>query len=377
MQQVSARWLASLAGSPRWLTAVEWRPSAASPWRPLSLREGSVTATATSQVRWTCDLSVAGPDVAAGHLTPYGSQLRVREGLAYTREDVEWVGLGVYRLEAATVDVDRPGALKVKGASLEAQVIDDRFYTPRRIEPGSALETAAALIRETVPDARVVYRVEDAALGGFIADRERWAVVDGDRDAPSVARALGARVYTDGSGAFVIAKEPSLDDAPAWRVAAGPGGVRLGAVEESSRDGVYNAIVVNGESTEGEPPVGPGVAEDLDPLSPTFVGGPFGRVPRFYASPLLKTREQCVTAARSMLASYLGLRRSLSLETLYNPALEVGDVVEVPSALGTTRAVIDSLTYPLGGGAMQGATRTRTGRSLAATSDAPLEEDSA
>ena len=102
------------------------------------------------------------------------------------------------------------------------------------------------------------------------------------------------------------------------------------------------------------------VARDLDPLSPTRFGGPFGMVPRFYSSPFVTTVPQAEQAAAALLLRSVGLPYSVDFQAIVNPALEVLDPVEITYDDRSRREihVVDRLTLPLtAASVMTGATR--------------------
>lgn len=353
-----------------WVPRVEWS-SDGRQWSAATYIDGDVTASATSQVRWSCTLTIAAeaPGGTSG-ITPYGTLVRVWTGIVLDGSP-EWVPLGEYRV--VTLSRDRAaGTLTVTCESLESRVIDDRFLVPRTYPAGrSAVALIRELILESVPTAQVSVAgdVEDVAAARIVEERDRWAVIDGRNDAPSLARALGAVVHCTRSGAFIISPPGALTDDPVWTVDEGDGGLLITAGEELSRDGVFNVVVARGATDETDdegnpiPPVGPAIAADTDPTSPTFVDGPFGRVPRFYTSPHLKQLWQCNRAAQRMLGQQLGLRKTLSFTAAAHPGLDVSDTVTVRTSSGDLeRHVVDSITYPLAGGQMQVSTRATSTR---------------
>lgn len=109
---------------------------------------------------------------------------------------------------------------------------------------------------------------------------------------------------------------------------AGLNGVLVSAIRSISRDGVYNAVVATGEPV-AELPAVIGYAYDQTPGSPTYFGGGFGKVPRFFSSPFLLTAEQCNKAAASILMQARGVPYSVSFGMVPNPALELWDVVKI------------------------------------------------
>src|SRR5690606_24391248 len=102
-----------------------------------------------------------------------------------------------------------------------------------------------------------------------------------------LAESLGKLVWWDGEGTLRVADAPDAT-VPVWHVRAGRHGVLVSAQRRVTRQGIYNAVVAQGEATSGTP--ARAVVVDDGPLSPTRWGGPFGKVPRFYSSPLLTTR---------------------------------------------------------------------------------------
>lgn len=378
MFDVSRRFLANL-GLSRWQPLVEWSPDGET-WEGVELVEGSATADAGSQVCWGLDATLRGVEVGRFGLSPYGSMLRASMGLVYGPTDVEWVPLGLYRCDKAVRSRRDPDVVKVTGSSFEAAVIESRFDAPRVIPDGPARATVEDLIREVLPEALISWQVDEEWIPRIVTELDRWAVIDGDRDASSVARALAARMRTDGRGVFAMRPGSTLQDDPVWYAQAGVS--LVDASETIQRDKTYNVVVVTGNADDGTPPVGPGIAEDLEPTSPTFVGrsplqGGFGRVPRHYSSPLLQTSTACVKAARTQLADYLGLAKQADFDALPNYALEVGDVVLVDGPSGRESNVLDKITYGLTSASVKASTRATSTRFAGELSAIPNSEEAA
>jgi hypothetical protein len=112
-----------------------------------------------------------------------------------------------------------------------------------------------------------------------------------------IATALGKVMHFDGEGRLVIRSAPSPTGPPRWSVRAGQGGVLVNAARSLSREGVYNGVVVRGEGGDTTAPV-LAVVVDGDPRSPTRWGGAFGKVPRFWSSPLITDAEAAETRRR-------------------------------------------------------------------------------
>lgn len=113
-----------------------------------------------------------------------------------------------------------------------------------------------------------------------------------------------------------------------------------------SRDGVYNALVVSGEGADQLTPVH-AVAVNAQESSPTFFGGSFGRVPRFYASSFITTQSQAENAAVNLLRQSLGAPYDVGLSAVPNPAVRPYDVLRVVYNDGTREVhIVDRVTIP-------------------------------
>lgn len=358
MFPVSERFLANLPVA-RWVPKLEWALGGSGEWNDLTLLDGSVSANAASQVRWSGSFTVTDVEVGRFALSPYGCRLRAMLGMAFGPDDIEWLPMGIYRVETVERSVQWPEKVMITGASLESQIIDDRFITPQVFAPQPAASLLERLIIEAVPDAVVSWRDDlNTPLPQLVADKDRWAVIDGSAQKPSIARALGARVYCDSRGIFVVRAVATFDDAPVWTADTGSDGLLVTATETLTRDGVFNIIVATGASTDGQPPAGPGIAADTAPTSPTRIDGPFGRVPLFYSSPLLLNQAYCEVAAQGLLQPYLGLRQQVSAEVM-NPALRPGDVVNIRMPDGELQPnILDGVNFSLTGGDAGLTTRT-------------------
>ncbi|MCI4013021.1 DUF5047 domain-containing protein [Brevibacterium sp. ZH18] len=359
MFPVSDRWLESLSLA-RYEPVVQWSPDRGNTWLDLTVHDGSISAASTSQVRWSArGIIVSGAEIGRRALSPYGSRVRVFMRMHYDRGNYEQVPLGVYRVEEVSQQGLRPGRAALDGLSLEAQVQDERFTSPRSLAIGPGQYWVERLIKEVLPEVSLSWRLDDILIPELVEERDRWGLIDGRSRDPSIAKSLGGRVFCDSRGSFVAAPVPTLEDTPAWALAAGPGGALVEPQQTLSRDGVYNQIVAQGATENGKPPVGPAIASDDDPISPTYYKGPFGAVPLFYTSKMLTTFQQCQKAALSLLAPRLGLKQTVSVSALVNYAIEPDDIITVTMPDETVENhIVDSVSFPLTGGAMNLQTRS-------------------
>lgn len=298
--------------------------------RTLEHTGGSVTADRGQSARRTCTVTLADlsliPRLPTDKLNVYGAELLISRGIMF-RDGPELVPIGRFRVDSVTGDPD-VGPVTITGTSLEAFVADDVLTAPLTVRSvaQTAVDGITRLIQDTLPDAVVISRVTDQAVGTITWDQQqdRWAA------AQELATALGAEVYTDAAGQFIIAALPDLTgESVVWAVEAGEGGAYISANRGMSREKVYNSVTAYGENTVDDTPPVQATVEDTDPTSPTYVDGPFGRVPTFYNSATLISVGMCITAATQLLSTSLRPNASADITSLPNPLLEPGDVIRV------------------------------------------------
>jgi len=331
MYDIDAPALAALRTS----HAVTYRVTAYTPeggvLEDVPISGGSVTYDAGSQVRRTADLTVSDPNLwplhPAAALSPVGSELFVEYGINVPGAATFWVPL--IRGPVQKVKRSRPGssdAVTLSIADRSAKVAEDRFDAPTQTLGGrTCVAEITRLIQETLPGVEVLDLTGSTQVAPVLdIDKERWA--DGIE---KLADAIGAEVYADRVGGFVIAPVPSLANGTAsWLVDAGETGVLVTFEEELSREKVYNAVIASGERTDGIPAVYAKVVDD-EPGSPTFYGGTFGRRPYFLSSQLLTSQAQCLAAAQARFERVRGLHATVSLTQVPNPGIDPGDLLTV------------------------------------------------
>lgn len=318
--------------------------------KDIPVTDGSVSASRKGNVRRTCDFTVALQIWEDLPINPLSSRVKVYIGLESTPGVRRVLPQGMFRVDS--ISRNRRDVVTVSTTSLESYVLDDRFFTPRTPTKGISTITAIrALISESLPDAVFLVTATKDKVVGMTApwERERWEAVT------ALAESIEAEVYCNADGQFVIADKPDVNylmQHPVWRVNAGPDGVLVTHTESRTRNKVYNAVVASGQSSdENVPPVWD-VVTDNDPNSPTWWGGPFGHVCRFYANPNFTTKAQCTAAATKMLNEAKLEEAEINFTMLPNPALEPGDSVAVTMIDGQIENhIIDDMSLPLGLGA--------------------------
>jgi hypothetical protein len=342
--------------SPLWREAVKesWSPATrvdivragvvTTPGVPVSA--GSYSADRTSKNRLSLDVDLIEPVGTTIDIDVNTCRLRVRAGIT-SLGYAEWIQLGEFRVDEIDRSVD--GLVQVNASGLESYVIDDRFIRPRTPPYGASVSgEIRSLIQESLPEQRVVFRNTSDGLVTATApwDKERWDAID------ALAVTINAEVFCDYTGAFVIADAPSLArGVPVMHIHEGPGGVLTGRKAKSTRDQVYNAMAVYGQSSD--PAVLPhfGFAYDNDPASPTYYYGPFGKVVKYYSSSFFTADWQCQQTAEEMLPDAMAANETVEFTSAPVPFLEVGDLVQVDDDDGGVRVhLLSKVKWPLGGG---------------------------
>jgi hypothetical protein len=170
-----------------------------------------------------------------------------------------------------------------------------------------------------------------------------------------LAYAIGLSLFFDGDGILTLRKYAGQD------AVLSLDGALVSASRNWSRTAAFNKIIVTGENTDGSD-VFRGVAVDDDPLSPTFYGGPFGKVPEFQSWSMIESDAQAQEVANNALARQIGAPSTVSFGMVPNPALEPDDSVLISRpGIGVNEVhVVDSLTVGLAASeVMSGQTRER------------------
>ncbi|MCF7548895.1 DUF5047 domain-containing protein [Pseudonocardia sp. WMMC193] len=362
------------------------------PGLQLTVLDGDVRMDSSATVRATLDCTV---QARWGTLKPNGGELFVEYGVEIAGGRTEWVSLGYFGIDEVTQD-EVNGPLHIQAS--------DRMKQVERTEAvynwvAPAGTTHSDFFRSLIwgqnpttwfhPNAGALYY--GAPEKDLIADYDMTTATipyavqlekTFSEHLAEIADTIGKRFFFDYRGRpTVIDADVNTSVAPVTTIEAGPGGVLGGMRRRLTRDGVYNSAVSTGsQPTEDVPPSGWALFTE-SPSNSQYVTtprglswyGPFGRVLKRYSSPLLTNSGQCISSSRTWLEKVKGLPYSLSFDMIADPTLEPLDVVRVrfpglgpsntppPPGMGIDPAeeihVIDSMVFPLTGGAMTVTTR--------------------
>lgn len=313
----------------------------------LQVIDGDVTLDSSADIRGTLDITIDGTDMfsfrASGQLTPYGNEIFVQRGVMYASGSREWVSLGYYRIYQVEQDGEPDSPIRISGRDRMSAIIDARMVDIIQFDVGtSVFDIFETLLFEVYPDATPDFDYDaslDTIIRPQVADEDRYQFL------LDLARSRGKVMFWDQTGNFVIQTAPDPSDVVS-QVNAGENGVLLSMNRQLNRDGVYNAVIATGQAPDGLDPVR-AVARDMNPDSPTFWNGKFGKVPRYYFSTFITTVEQASSAAEKILVRSLGLPYNVNFQMVPNPALEPLDPIEIVHEDGYENHVIERITIPL------------------------------
>jgi hypothetical protein len=367
MYELTQRFLDTVTGSHRARVRVQVLPTDSMPqFGPaptggieLPVLDGDIKLTSTQDVNGTCDFTISGDYWEL--LQPYGAELFVERGIDFGDGTYEMVPCGYYGIEEISQDKAPSGPVRVAGADRSRRLQRSRVVYPIEfpagtthrvifnclvngvIPQGQTLKNYGMYFFGDVPMTFTAYDPDTAKLGTSLTCED-----DAHAFLAKLADAKGCVLRFDRHGELVVQLRNIPPGAESvYSIRGGPVGNLIAAARKVTREGIYNMVVARGSDPAN--PTGYRLAYNTDPTSPLIWDGPFGVVPRYYASPLLVTNDSADAAAETVLSRYKGLPSSLALLSVPNPALDPLDVVDV--RLGSTVAthLIDQVSIPLVG----------------------------
>lgn len=349
---------------------------------------GSISLDRENSYRTSGSLVIPDPDLFPtldnpSVLDPYGAEVFLQTGIVYP-EGVNAIAQGVCPCTLAaegSAELIPIGYLpieSVSGSEASGRISNISFFDRgRRFEEfsyatpvdhgGKLIQT---VIEEEVLDGDRYYLDEilwtisfDPEVGNFslptgtIVEGSRWELLS------QLAEDLGAEIFFDRDGNVTVQPVPGVYaegaiPEPDWVIDAGENGVLVDAERSVSREGVYNGVLVLGSADEERAQPFSLVTDD-DPNSLTYWEGPFGKSILRIESADLTTDAQCEAAARAELKNVTGLQRSLSLDSVGNPAMDPGDIIQVVFPDGSLEThMLDGYSYDLATMAMSITTRS-------------------
>lgn len=262
------------------------------------------------------------PRDARDLLTPKGTELRPFRGLVLANGSVEWVPLGVLRVKQPRISRDSGGTLiEVTAHDRSAAVKQRRFTDPYVIATGTPTHQAIADIVTSRLNVDTRITVTGHTTPGLTYDilDDPWEAVE------DLALADSLTAYFDPLGSLAVTPDVPTETGVVYQ--PGPESFLLSTDRFIDGDKAYSGVIVRVEHPEQDPIRAE--AWDLDPKSPTYSLGEFGRVPYGYSSPVITDLAQAQSAARTLLPKVTKMRQEATLTTIGHPGHEVGDLVTV------------------------------------------------
>lgn len=269
------------------------------------------------------------PTDPSAALAPFGSEVVVYAWVA-AGPFYERVQLGVFPIvdapssTQATTNVT--GEPRILGETISLRLADrmdgvqrDRFTKTTGPRSTQAYDELARLTGRPV-----VRTLPDKAISRISAyeDDDRAKAVQ------QVAQLLGGDAFFNSDGALQV--RPSAAPAASLTLTLGEFGRVSDVTSPLSREGVYNGVVVTGK--DGLIRYEEWVSEG--PLSPSL----YGRVPFFAKSDFITTVAEAEAYGKRLLAAKSSLKAQVvQVSCLWNPLVEVGDVVTVIEPQRTLR----------------------------------------
>jgi hypothetical protein len=351
MWPTSARYSEVLtSGSRRWATRVEVLYAGDRVASLDVVLDGSVSVNRTA-VRRSLKLTLVDPTgaltptSARDLLAPKGTELRIWRGLLVDGE-YEWVPLGVFGIIDPEVTAHDGGTkIEVKGFDRADAVRLRRFTSPYRVIKGTPThEAIAAIVTSRLPGVPTRITASGHTTPELLYDR----LEDPMKAVDDIANADSVDAYFDPLGTFIVT--PRLETETDVVYQPGPQSLLIASSRALLIDNTYSGVIVTGEHPDETPII---VEEwDLDPKSPTYSLGPFGRRPFGYASSVLRTEAQARLAAQTLLKRVTKMRQTAKLVTVGHPGHEIGDIITAidPDSRTSGRWVIKGIDVPVRSG---------------------------
>ncbi|WP_432112874.1 DUF5047 domain-containing protein [Streptomyces sp. S1] len=286
-------------------------------------------------------------------LTPFGTELRAYRGVRYSGAENDWevCPLGVFRLSKSSITENNTGSpiIQLEAYDRARTIARDKFKTPYTIATDTnAMDALKAIVKMTFPDCAfdtITSTVTTTAPLLYDAGSDPWEAV------AFLARSMGCEAYFDVEGRLAVLPphDPNALPSPDFTYVEGQNSTMLELGKEFNDEGIYNGVIVTGESIGDQLPPVRGEAWDDNPTSPTYRFGPYGEVPLPITDNLAKTEEQCIAIAKAQLALILGAASKLAITCTVNPSYECGDIVRVKRAKSKVDGLysVEAFSVPL------------------------------
>jgi hypothetical protein len=223
--------------------------------------------------------------------------------------------------------------------------VDAKFEKPYRV--GSSVKITDAM-KQMLLDVNPAWTVNVTATSTQTTTRAVAYEVERADALSTLGQQIGAEWFADMNGVFYIQDlftTIPVGTTPTWTVDSGATGVMVGRGSSLTRTGIANSIVVTGESLNGVAIYGHW--KDTDPNSVTRYGGPFGKVTQIVTGQNIASQGQADAAAAKLGQRLVASARSVAIECVPNPRLQIGAVIQVTGSDFDGLYFVNSITLPM------------------------------
>lgn len=302
---------------------------------------GYVTATLSTRGGRDAYFTTPRSVIDQGLLNPLTDRVVLRTGVA------GYLDITLFTGRVDIIESDETGLVRVQLLSVGGEAIRDDFIVPWVASSPFAAPEIALILQAADPSWGV--DISNASLvpltGQQVWESDRGQALD------QVASGANLIWQPDRYGSFVVFDNPYLIGSVLASESVitfvdGVGGALVQVDDSRTRQGVYNSITVVMERTDNTEPQRITV-QDLNPLSATVYGGPFGRQNKVIKNP---ATEDPLALASRLLRQSLALRRSWTIRVPHVPILDPGDIFTLWYRNEVTAQVVETTQYGLAAG---------------------------
>jgi hypothetical protein len=344
---------------------------------------GSVTVTATSEIRRTCTLQLESRGRQYDNLVPVyantllhpatGNLLKLYRGFTYDTGATDLVPLGVFVLSQPKIkDTNGSIVITITGNDLAALVSRQAWTAPQTFAGGTPLGTVIRqIIAPRLPYAAYAFTPTTFKVVPLSYGVTLQSTNDPFADAQSQAAAAGMALYFGPSGICTMQPVPTTTNpSRSWTYYPGPTSTLTASISRTlDETKTFNGIIARGNGTavtQGASsatntvdmaPV-TAVIWTTTPNNPARSTGPWGRVPYIITTDTIPATGQTPAQAQAAITQMAKSQAPLVFTALDemgfscvpNPAMLEGDVVQLErGAMGVDGLyVVKGLTIPLG-----------------------------
>jgi hypothetical protein len=297
--------------------------------------------------RWSGDVTIPISDDALlpsqpGDLfTPFGTQLQANLGVRLADDSESTVAWGRYVVVSSRARITPDGRfVSLPLTDLGQIVADYRFENPYPVPSGDLADIVTDVIQDRTGNSPSLnptgITISRQIIFGLSPSVDPW------RELYDLVSSYGFVMYYDRDGILQLIAEPVADATDPIQI-VGPTSVDI-AFESRPP----NLVVARGEPSDDTAPV-QAVVMDNDPSSPTYAGAapgssPYGRITRYFASPVLTTTPEAQAAGSTILARNAAAAATYQVVRPFDPRYDPADPIAVTVGNRTGILQVDAVS---------------------------------